>query len=66
MSQTAMKEKNIRSIVAHATHQNIAFFRSSHLSFLVAIPISMALSPLMTISIMIILMSAAAPAEVNR
>ena len=66
MSHTAPSEKMIRSMVAQATPQNIAFFRSAHWSFLVAMPMRIALSPLMTRSMRMILRSAKSPAEVKR
>ena len=63
---TTPSENIIRSIVAPATHQNIAFLRISGGRFLVAIPMRIALSPLMTRSMRMILSRAKAPAEVKR
>jgi hypothetical protein len=62
---TTPSEKIILRIVAHATHQNMAFFRSSGGRFFVAIPMRIALSQLITRSMRMILRSAKAPAEVK-
>ena len=66
MRKTTQSENIIRSIVAPATPKSIAFLRSSHLRFLVAIPIKIALSPLMTRSMRMILSRENNPALVRR
>lgn len=66
MRNTTPSENMIRRIVAPATHQNIAFFRSVPVSFLVAIPMRIALSPLITRSMRMMFRRAKRPAEVKR
>ena len=61
---TTPSEKVIRRTVAPTTHQKIAFLRNSGGSFLVAIQIRIALSPLITISMRMILRRANNPALV--
>lgn len=65
MRTTTPRENMIRRTVAPKTHQKIAFLLSSGGRFFVAIPIRMALSPLITRSISMILRRAKAQAAVN-